>query len=310
MPRKRRTPRNQVPPSKRNRAANSGQARRDRRLRSRFGEDSLIYLGPMSMHKPLPNILITRFTASGSCYTATGSGTGDYNWALPLNWMYQPFSMMTTGVTWNHLTPSTYNPTGYSSIFPASEQLYGSWIVYDTLFELDVLPQSVTDSVVVTLTASDSAGVPANVGAASPLPFTKTYFAASNRTIAPGEYPIKFRFEPHKLQGIKRELYDNDQSGNYVGAPTGNPPAQWFIVMNVETGDNSTLTTPLLIRIRQTFWVRCFGLETAIMAETLSALSRQESKTEESLSVALSAMMRESEPRGCRTVRSARQKMG
>jgi len=179
-----------------------------------------------------------------------------------MNGLYQPFAGMTTGLTWGSITPATYVPTGYNVLFNASGYLYTQWIVTETLVELDITPQSVTDSVVASLTASTVANVPGTVGIALSKPFTKQMTFASGRVYKLGEYPFKYRIKTSEFLGIANMVYMNDTSGVFVGSIAENPTVSYPLVLNVETGDNSVLSQPLEIRIRQTFWVKCYGLST------------------------------------------------
>jgi len=148
--------------------------------------------------------------------------------------------------------------------------MYSTWVVYSAIFEIDVTPQSVTDSVVVTVTPSQSAGVPASVGVAAGRPFTRQMTFASGRTYKQRDFPLFQRFSAWKLLGIPKYLYTNDTSGNFVGGvssgvPT-NPPVNLPWVVNCETGDNAVLGFPLEVRVRVTYFVKLYGLESAALA--------------------------------------------
>jgi len=217
-----------------------------------------------SYHLPLPLEFFTKFTASGSFYTGFGAGTGDYNWSFALNTLNTPFSAVTSGVTWNGISVSTFQCPGVTSLFSAT--MYADFVVYDATLELDIVPQSVADSVVATLTPSLVGGQPSSIGAALSRPFTKQQSFAAGRVYHPnGDYPFIQRMSVSKLQGLKRENILNDTSGNYVGTFSGgsfhNPPSNYPWVLNVETGDNSNLVSALEIRIRITYFTKCFGLQ-------------------------------------------------
>lgn len=236
--------------------------------KGRNANDRLTFAPSLGQHLPMPAIFYTRFTASGSFYTGSGAATGDYNWSFNLNSIAKPFSSVTTGVTWNNLTPSTYECPGATSLLSAT--MYSTWVVYSAMFEIDVTPQSVTDSVVVTVTPSQSAGVPASVGVAAGRPFTRQMTFASGRTYKQRDFPLFQRFSAWKLLGIPKYLYTNDTSGNFVGGvssgvPT-NPPVNLPWVVNCETGDNAVLGFPLEVRVRVTYFVKLYGLESAALA--------------------------------------------
>ncbi len=247
-----------------NRVGPSMQRRQNRRSAARFGPGALIFSGSgEGYHNPFPQVYVTRFTASGYFYTSSGAGTGDYNWTFNLNSLRHPFSGVTTGVTWGNLTPSTYNPIGYSTLLSAN--LYTRSLVYDTLLEIDVTPQSVTDSVSVSVTPSDTPAQPSTLGAALALPLTKQMTFASGRVYRLGDYPLKYRLATHRYLGFPRFIYDNDISGLYSAYYSAAPDVPYYLVVNLETGDNAILTSPLEIRVRQTFWVKCYTLDVSNM---------------------------------------------
>jgi len=254
--------------SSRKKKNKSGGNKRSRDNGSQFGADALVYVTRFNKHNPVPLIYVTRFTASGYFYTTSGAGTGDYNWSFKLNSCYQPFFNVTTGITWGNLTPSTYNPAGFSQLLNAT--FYQSFVVYDTLMEVDITPQSVVDSVICTVTPSTTSGTPATVGAAMAHPFTKQQTFASGRVYKLGDYPLKIRMPPHKFLGIPFRNYLNDTSGNYVGAYDADPPNLYPVVVNIETGDNATLSNPLEVRVRMTYWVKIYALAFESLHTTLS----------------------------------------
>jgi hypothetical protein len=250
------------------------QSRRPRNPRPRRRSNvpqgyQVIHYNPRAnLHNPLPEQYFTKFTASGFCYTTFAAGSGDYNWGLKLNSIAAPFATMTTGLTWNNLTPSTYQVPGSGSLI--SNTMYTQWVVYRALFEIDVVPQSVADSCVATLTPSTALGLPSSVANAMTRPFTVTQRFASGRTYRLQDYPLKLKFSSWQLIGIPQFLYLNDVSGNYVGEVSSSlptdPPVLQPVTLNIETGDNAILTSPLEISVRVTYWVKLYGLHTAQLA--------------------------------------------
>jgi len=226
----------------------------------------LSFAPPLGNHTPLPMEYFTRFTAAGCFYTSTGTGTGDYNWKFELNSIAAPFANVTTGVTWNNLTPATYQCPGTASLISAT--MYTTWVVYSAMLEIDVTPQSVVDSCVCTITPSQSSSIPGSVGVALGKPFTvQTSFAAGRTYRTNRDFQLYQRFSAWKLLGLPKYIYMNDPSGNFVGGessglPTA-PPVNLPWTVNLETGDNSQLTQPLEVRVRVTYFVRLYGLQSA-----------------------------------------------
>jgi len=131
---------------------------------------------------------------------------------------------------------------------------------------MDIVNQSVNDSVVVCVTPSHTAGSPASIGTAMGRPWTKQMRFASGRTYRLSDYPLKCKMSFWKLVGLPKYLYENDLSGNFAGTYNASPPATLPWVVNIETGDNSTLAAPLEISVRITYWVKCYSPETNTLA--------------------------------------------
>jgi hypothetical protein len=225
----------------------------------------LMYISPAQNHSPLPQIYFTKFTASGMCYSAFGAGSGTLTLNFPQNSIYHPFASAVTGVTYVGITPASYLPPGFTALLNSTT--YGQFIVCDTLFEADITPQSVADSVAVAVTASGTSGSPSSVGAAIGKPWTKTQTSSSGRVYREQDYPLKMRISTADYLGLPRYLYENDVSGNFVGGATGNPPVTQWLVMNINTGDNQNFVSALELRFRITYFVKVYSLNT----ETLSA---------------------------------------
>lgn len=224
----------------------------------------LMYISVGENHSPLPQIYFTKFTASGMCYSGSGAATGALTLNFPQNSIYHPFAAAVTGVTYVGITASTYLPPGFTALLNSTT--YGQFIVCDTLFEADITPQSVADSVAVTVTASGSSGNPSTVGAAIGKPWTKTQTFASGRTYRESDYPLKMRISTADYLGLPRYLYENDVSGNFVGGTSGGPPVTQYLVMNVNTGDNAVFNNPLELRFRITYYAKVYSL----VSESLS----------------------------------------
>jgi hypothetical protein len=221
---------------------------------------SLTYRPSGPYVSPLPQVFHTRFVASGFCYTTSGAGSGDYAWSITLNGIFRPFIQMATGLTWNNLTPGTFLPPGSSAL--VNTNVYQLNIVEGVLVELDVTPQTVADSVVCTVTPTSTTSSPATVAAALTRPWTKQMTFASGRQYHFGDFAFRDYYRPSQFIGLPPVIYNNDPSGNFVGGVGSNPPAIYYLNINVETGDNAVLTNALEIRIRLTYDVKLYGLST------------------------------------------------
>lgn len=197
-------------------------------------------------------------TASAAFYTGSGVGTGAYNWNFNMNSPYLPFQAVTSGVTYIGLTPATYSAVGFGLLMKTSYYTLG--LCYASVFEIDITPQSVTDSVVCTVTPSLISGNPSSIGTAMGKPWTKQQTFASGRVYRQGDYSFRSTVSLPDFFGLDRKVYESDTSGNYVFAPTANPVLNFPWVVNVNTGDNATLGAALEVRVRITYYVKCFGL--------------------------------------------------
>jgi len=214
---------------------------------------------PRGLHCPLPMRMLTTFTASG--YFSLANATAAYILPFRLGTPRLPFSgAAPTGVTWNNLTPASFQPPGFGILVLSNVYVQG--IVISATVELDVVPQSVQDSVVVTGTPSNANNVPASVGAALTRPWTKQQNFASGRVNMLGDYPWRHHIPISKFFGIPPLLYNNDQSGTWNFSPSTDPAIGCFYVVNFETGDAANLALSIECRIRITYRVLLRDLAT------------------------------------------------
>lgn len=226
----------------------------------------LVFHPPRAYSCPLPMIFRTRITASGFCYTGTGTGTGDHIWNLYFNQINQVFSGMVTGLTWNGITPGSYKPAGFDALFKAG--MYESCLVEGVLVELDVVNQSIGDSVVVCVTPSSNVSTPATVAAALAQPFTKAMTFSSGRTYRQGDYSFSKYYSMAQYLGMPPYLFNNDISGFWTMTLTQPSPSNlYYLVLNVETGDDSTFVAPLEIRVRLSYDVKFFELTSGALQD-------------------------------------------
>lgn len=229
---------------------------------SNFGNGrSVVVYKPGIIRSPLPMQYITKFVASAFMYSTSGAATGDYTFNFKLNSMYHPFANAApAGVTYNTINIATYNPAGYGTLLDAD--VYTTYTVIATLFEFDVIPQSVSDPVSVAVTASRTGSVPASVAASLSKPWTKSMAFVSGRNYREGDYPLKMYIPIHKFLGIPKSFYMYDTSGQWDGSYNTDATNTLELVANVETGDNAVLSSPLEFRVRITYYARLRDLVT------------------------------------------------
>jgi hypothetical protein len=214
---------------------------------------------PRGLHCPLPMRMLTSFTASG--YFSLASGTAAYILPFKLGSPRLPFAgAAPTGVTWNNLTPASFQPPGFAILI--SSNIYAQGIVLSATVELDVSPQTVQDSIVVTGTPSNVNNAPASVGAAMTRPWTKQQNFASGRVNRTGDFPWRHHIPISKFFGLPPLLYNNDVSGTWNFSPSTDPIIGMFYVINFETGDAANLVDSMECRIRITYRVLLRDLAT------------------------------------------------
>lgn len=209
--------------------------------------------------------LHTKFTAAG--YFSIAAASTQVNMHFKLNSCILPFTNTNSSgtVTWNNLALGTFNPAGFSTLCN-TVTMYSEFIVKSVLVEVDLVPQTVADSVVLTVCPSSSAGVPSSVGAALTRPWTKQQAFTSGRSYRQGDFPFRVKYDVSNFLGIPKLLYDNDNSGNFVGGGSSDPPALLPLTFNIATGDLAGLASPLEGRVRLTYFVLLRSLATDTMA--------------------------------------------
>lgn len=232
---------------------------RRRRAKRNNGVITTSIVVPRGLHSPLPMRLLTKFTASG--YFSLAAATAAYSFPIKLGSPRLPFAgAALTGITWNNLTPASFQPPGFGIL--VSSTVYVQGFVKSVLIEFDCTPQSVQDSVVITGTATNTSGTPSSVGLALTRPWTKQQGFASGRQYRQGDYPWRHRVTIHDFYGIPALLYNNDQSGVWNFSPSTDPTLGTFYQFNVETGDAANLSLALECRIRLTYSVLLRDLAT------------------------------------------------
>jgi len=218
----------------------------------------IICFMPKDSQNAFPPRWRTKFTAQFYGSTTSGAGSGDYTWNFNLNSPIHPLDYANTGLTINNLTAATYMPAGLSQLFNAN--IYNTGRVYASAIEVDVLPQSVSDSVVATLTPIATAGSLTTVAQALTQPYTKQATFASGRQTTPKGNALKHYFTASKLMGVSRQAVQDDISGTLIFQyPTVNPNLLMVWALNIETGDNSILGQPLEVRVKIVYYTELFA---------------------------------------------------
>lgn len=232
--------------------------------------DTMLTYRPKSISRmntaPLPNMYFTKFIAAGAFYSGSGMGTGSNQFNYKLNSLYLPFANAGGSVTFlGGLNIATFQCPGYSNLLNAN--MYTKYLVLGTKFEFSAMPQSVADNVIVTASVSTTGGTPANVGTAVQKPWTRSlHISVGKETGNKGDYPIKMYIPIHKYMGLPKILYQNDQSGQWMGTYNADATNTLEIVTNVSTGDGDVYSLPIEYRVRITYYVRLSSLNSEAMA--------------------------------------------
>lgn len=189
-------------------------------------------------------------------YTASGAGTGDYSWFVFLNSPYLPWNTGDlTGLTPNGISYSTLHSLGFTQLCNAAT--YISYRVIRANIAVDIMPQSVADSVTVTLGPTDSTS---GVSVANSLGDrrVKSYTFGSGRT--PPRGGLRNSVTQADFLGVRESAIRDDLSFKYCGNFNGPPSTALYWSLQVETGDNAILNAALEVRIRLSWVVEFFNL--------------------------------------------------
>jgi len=218
--------------------------------------DKTVFL-PRGVSKsfPMPGVYETQFSSSFIGYTTSLTGSGDYSWNFALNNLYHPWNTgYTSGLTPTGVSFSTLAPAFFSTLCSAA--LYQNFRVLDSQIFVDLIPQSVNDSISCSIVATNNAGplvtqVMNQRGA-------KTMDFSSGRT--PKSEGLVARTSVSKFLGVSNAAIKNDLSYNYCGTYNSAPSKLIYWLVSAETADNTTLTLPVEVRVRIVWRVELFAL--------------------------------------------------
>jgi len=257
------------------RKGKSGKTNQHSKSQTNNKADKIVFLPPgVSKAFPMPGIYETRFSSSIFGYTSTSTGSGDYSWNFSMNNLYHPWNTSyTTGLTPSGVSFSTLAPAYFSTL--CSSALYQNYRVLDCSIFIDLVPQSVLDSVTCSVVVTNNAGP--LVSSVMNQRGAKTMDFLSGRT--PKSGGLVARTSVAKFLGVSDRAIKDDLSYNYCGTYNSAPAKQLYWLVAIETADNSTLTQPVEVRIRLEWHVELFALQ-GINAP-LTAPEKSESKRDD-----------------------------
>ncbi len=190
-------------------------------------------------------------------YTSSGAGTGDYSFPWYFNSPLTPWNTgLLSGITFNNFTVATFSATGFPQL--CNLNTYQSFRVLGSSAQVDIMPQSVTDSVVAVLCPGTNAGV--NVAGLLGQRFAKRQVFGSNRSAPSRGRGLTSSFSTAAVLGVPGNAIHYDLSGAYDGVYNTQPLNLIYWTVAIETGDNAILGNPLEITIRTVYDVELFNL--------------------------------------------------
>lgn len=219
---------------------------------------------PSGTNSPLPPRYRCKFITNVYGYTSLGVGSGAYSFAVKLNSPRLPMAsgFLGTGITWVNIATGTLNPTGLTTLLNAN--YYTRYRVYSSQCAIDLIPQSIQDSVVATVSPILN-NVFATTADAIKQPFTKSYDFVNARN-PPSKYGLKNYITQHGFVGVRKQAIEDDLSQSYVGYYNADPQNLLLWNITMSTIDNTILNNALELRLRLVHYVELFGIVTESMA--------------------------------------------
>ena len=214
---------------------------------------TLVYLDRFRIN-PFPSRFVTKMHTSIYGNIPAGVSSGQY--FIQINACRLPFD----SGGWLNARPNivTLQPTGYSSICNAN--LYQYYRVNSASVKCEFIPQSLTDTVIGTLTPSGVVNALVGTAQAMTMPWTKKGNFASNKANTNGKYgnAIVNTIKMHDFFGVNKMIYDNELGANYTAQYNAKPAKTAFMVLNWATPDAVATVTALEYRIDLTQYVTFF----------------------------------------------------
>lgn len=246
---------------------NRRRRRRPLGRRRRLRNANRIIRMPNSNKMVMPQRLRTKFSCSLNGYIAIGA-TSFRMYNVRLNGCTSPYDVGATGgsTVWENpfLTLSTLKPTGFTQLCNAS--MYTLYRVYGSSFEIQLQPESVTDTCYVCVTPSTSVSVPATYAFAQTQPYTKTKTFSAGKS--QGRDRLKSYISVRKLIGLSKRAVVDDVALVYSAIYNTNPSDELFWVVNYQQADNAVSSAVVPYTVNVVFYVELHGLARAQLSET------------------------------------------
>lgn len=214
----------------------------------------------------LPPQLQTRLRSVLYGSTTSGAGSGSYAWGMTMNSLYHPWNT----ATWSGLTPigtafATLAPGGFPQLCNLNQ--YQSYRVISSVISVNVTPQSVTDSVRLSIVPTNNLG--AVLADLQSQRFARNCTFSANRP-TPNKDGLINRMKIHNFVGVPLQAIENDLSFNFAGNYNSNPAKLLYWAIGLNTGDNAALSSPLEVAITVTWEVIFFNFCADLISDSLA----------------------------------------
>lgn len=222
-------------------------------VRSNFSATPTTVTFMSNQNNPFPRRYRCKMVSSLYGFIATGVADGSYY--VQLNSTYLPWALGGWPNSSSSLSSAT--PVGYDSLI--NSYLYNSVRVYGSRINVEFLPQALTDTVICTVTPSNSTAVPANVDEAMGQPYNKQLMMSSSKMNSPKGSSISNYISQSKFLGVSPRALEDDLSGNYIHNYNSDPLKPFYWIVNWTTPDAAVIATPLEYRVKVTWYIECFN---------------------------------------------------
>jgi hypothetical protein len=212
---------------------------------------------------PFPDRWRCNLRSEVMAYTNSGAGTANGTWVFDLNSVYKPWTV-TTGLNSISYVFANGQPIGFTSL--CNSNLYQNFRVLKACCAIILTPQSVADSVVCTITPSES-NSPGLIAATVSQRYAKSTVFASGRPL-PSKYGLVNTLRTSQILGCAEKAYQYDLSGNFDGSYNSGPSRGLFWQVLYTTGDNQPLGSALECEFRLAWEVEFFNLTTATVPDS------------------------------------------
>lgn len=221
--------------------------------------DRLISYMPTKHKLPLPPAYRTKFHAEFYGYEA--AGISSFRYGFLLNRLFNPFSSGPLAYPNASKPMATLTPTGIENLLNSDAYLY--YRVYKCRAQFEIVPQALTDTVNVSITASDQNSRPIDSSDAMGRPFSTTKFQSSSKMNGKNGSSVSLTVPMAKYIGVSAQSIKDDISFQFTGDWQNalGPQREYYIITCADTPDGANTVQPLEYYVKVTWYVELFGLQ-------------------------------------------------